>query len=166
MVSKTRRRQIKRSNQENSFEQVDETPNVSSNRKTSSLNNEQTGVTLSNVEIDAMIKNAVERELLKYGIDRNSNNLRTEVAQSSSRVNNQMIDDDGQSNVYSNRVTHFIANNGNNDQNWSREHNCPDPAALAKQTQPGPDTVNCHKKFLDIMKLKLICSIHGKQSLK
>ena len=109
MVSKTRRRQIKRSNQENSFEQVDETPNVSSNRKTSSQNNEQTGVTLSNIEIDAMIKNAVERELLKYGIDRNQNNLRTEVAQSSSRVNNQMIDDDGQSNVYSNRATHFIA---------------------------------------------------------
>ena len=69
MVSKTRRRQIKRSNQENSFDQVNETPNVSSNRKPSSQNDEQTRVTLSNVEIDAMIKNAVERELLKYGIE-------------------------------------------------------------------------------------------------
>ena len=96
------------------------------------------------VEVEAMIKNAVERELLKYGIDRNLNNSRIEVAQSSSRANNPVIDDVGPSNVYSNRVTHFIANNGNNDQNRSRENNCPDPAALAKQTQPGPDPANCH----------------------
>ena len=80
-----------------------------------------------------MIKNAVERELLKYGIDRNLNNSRTEVVQSSSRVNNLVIDDIGPSNVHSNRATHFIVNNGNNDQNRSRENNCPDPAALAKQ---------------------------------
>ena len=86
----------------------------------------------------------MERELLKYGIDRNLNNSRSEVAQSSSRANNPVIDDVGLSNVYSNRVTHFIANNGNNDQNRSRENNCPDPAALAKQTQPGSDPVNCH----------------------
>ena len=110
---------------------------------------EQIGVTLSNVEIDALIKKAVERELLKHGIERNQNNLRAEVALSNSRVINQLIDDNGPSDVYSNRATHFIVNNGNNDQNWSREHNYPDPAALAKQTQPGPDTVNCHTiKFL------------------
>ena len=104
--------------------------------RTSSQNGEQTRVTLSNVEVDAMIKNAVERELLKYGIDRNQNNSRSEVVQMSSRVNNQLIDDNGPSDVHSNRATHFIVNNGNNDQNWSREYNCPDPAALAKQIQP------------------------------
>ena len=144
MVSKTRRRQIRRSNQESSFDQVSETPNVASNRKPNNQNSEQSKVTLSNVEVEAMIKNAVERELLKYGIDRNLNNSRIEVAQSSSRANNPVIDDVGPSNVYSNRATHFIVSDGNNDRNRSRENNCPDPAALAKQTQPGPDPANCH----------------------
>ena len=88
-----------------------------------------------------MIKNAVERELLKYGIDRNQNNARTEVVQSCSKTNNQLIDDNGQSDVNSSRATHFIVNNGNIDHNRSRKHNYPDPAALAKQKQPGLDTV-------------------------
>ena len=64
MVSKTRRRQIKRSNQESSFDQIDETPVAVSNKKSNKQNNGQTTVTLSNVELENMIKNAVERELL------------------------------------------------------------------------------------------------------
>ena len=73
MVSKTRKRQITRSNQESSFDRVDETPNVvTSDRQ----NNEQATVTLSNVEIKNIFSSAVERELLKYGIDRNLNNSR------------------------------------------------------------------------------------------
>ena len=144
MVSKTRRRQIKRSNQESSFDQVNETPNVVTSRKTNRQNDGQTSVTLSNVEVETMIKNAVERELLKYGIDRNQNISRTEVVNSSFRVNNSMVGDVGPSNVRSGRNTHFIANNGNNDRLRSRENNRPDPAALAPQTQTGSEQVDCH----------------------
>ena len=84
MVSKTRRRQIKRSNQESSFDQIDETPNVVTSKKSNKQNNGQTTVTLSSVEVESMIKNAVERELLRYGIDRNLNNSRSEVVKQTS----------------------------------------------------------------------------------
>ena len=144
MVSKTRRRQIKRSNQESSFDQISETPNVVTSRNTNRQNDGQSSITLSNVEVETMIKNAVERELLKYGIDRNQNNSRTEVLNSSFRVNNLMTDGVGLPNVHSVRNTHFIANNGNNDRLRSRENNGPDPAALAPQTQTGSDQVDCH----------------------
>ena len=87
MVSKTRRRQIKRSNQESSYDQVDETPNVVTSKKSNKQNNGQTTVTLSNVEVESMIKSAVERELLRYGIDRNLNNSRSEVVQANTRTN-------------------------------------------------------------------------------
>ena len=83
MVSKTRRRQIKRSNQESSFDQISETPNVVTSKNTNRQNDGQSSITLSNVEVETMIKNAVERELLKYGIDRSQNNSRTEVLNSS-----------------------------------------------------------------------------------
>ena len=148
MVSKTRRRQIKRCNQENSFDQLNETPNVASNRRTSSQNSEQARVTLSNVEVETMIRNAVEKEILKYGIDRNQNNSRSEVVQMSSSANNQLNDYNGPSSVHSNRAAHFIFNNGNNGKNWSREYNCPDPAALATQIYPGPDMANCHNNIV------------------
>ena len=91
-----------------------------------------------------MIKSAVEKELIKYGINVNANNVRDDVVQSSSRTNNPLIDNNEQSDVNSSRATHFIVNDGNIDYNRSREHNYPDPAALAKQTKPGLDTVNCH----------------------
>ena len=65
MVSKTRRRQIKRSNQESSFDQINETPNVVTNRKANTRNNEQTSVTLSNTEVEVMIKNAVEERVVE-----------------------------------------------------------------------------------------------------
>ena len=91
-----------------------------------------------------MIKNAVERELLRYGIDRNQNNSRTEVLNSSFRANNLITSDVGPPNINSVRNTHFIANNGNNDRLRSREHNGSDPAALAPQTQTGPDYADCH----------------------
>ena len=144
MVSKTRRRQIKRSNQESSFDQINETPNVITSKRVNTRNNEQTSVTLSNSELENMIKNAVERELMKHGIEKNLNNSRSEVAQTNIRTNNPDIDDVGPSNVFSGRDTHFIANNGNNDQNRSRENNRPRPAALAKQTQPGLELADCH----------------------
>ena len=57
-----------------------------------------------------------------------------------SRTNNPLIDNNEQCDVNSSRATHFIVNNGNIDHNRSREHKYPDPAALAKQTQPGLDT--------------------------
>ena len=147
MVSKTRRRQIKRSNQESSFDQVDETPVAVSNKKSNKQNNGQTTVTLSNVELENMIKNAVERELLRHGVDRNLNNSRNEVLNSSFRANNLITGDVGPPNVHSVRNTHFIANNGNNDRLRSREYNGPDPAALAPQTQTGPDHADCHINF-------------------
>ena len=144
MVSKTRRRQIKRSNQESSFDQVDETPVAVSNKKSNKQNNDQTTVTLSSVELENMIKNAVERELLRHGVDRNLNNSRSEAVQANIRTNNPIIGDVGPSNNFSNRDTHFIASHGNNDRLRSREHIGTDPAALAPQTRTGPDYADCH----------------------
>ena len=55
---------------------------------------ENTVLTLSEVEIDVMIKNAVERELIKYGIDKRSNDARIEAVHSSSKTNYLLIGDD------------------------------------------------------------------------
>ena len=44
----------------------------------------------------------------------------------------------------SRRNTHFIANQGNHVPNGSREHSCPEPTALAKQTKIGKEQDNCH----------------------
>ena len=144
MVSKTRKRQLRRSNQENSFEQVTETPNVSTNSKNVSQNVKQIGPALTEIDINTMIKSAVEKELIKYGINVNANNVRDDVVQSSSRTNNQLIDNNEQSDVNSSRATHFIVNDGNIDHNRSREHNCPNLAALAKQNKTRLEQDNCH----------------------
>ena len=77
-------------------------------------------------------------------MDRNLNNSRNEVLNSSFRANNLITGDVGPPNVHSVRNTHFIANNGNNDRLRSREHVGTDPAALAPQTQTGPDHADCH----------------------
>ena len=42
------------------------------------------------------------------------------------------------------RVTHFIVNDGNIGLNRSREHNCPNLAALAKQNKTRLEQDNCH----------------------
>ena len=89
------------------------------------------------VQVDAVIRNALEREQIKFGIESNQNNVRAEVAQSGHKTNNQLIDEKEQSDINGTSATHFIVNNGNNDHNRSREHNCPNPAALAKQTKLG-----------------------------
>ena len=77
---------------------------------------------------------AVEGELIKFGIERNTNNVIRDAVQSSPKANNLSTDNDVQNGVNSCRATHFIVNNGNIDHNRSREHNYnyPDPAALAK----------------------------------
>ena len=146
-MSKTRRRQIRRSNQENSSEQVTETSNASKNGRNVSQNGRKFGPTLSGAEVDAMIRNAVERELIKFGNDRNQNNARTEVAQSGSKINNLLIDNNEQPDFNGSHAPHFIVNNGNNDRNGSREHNYADPAAQARQAKTGLDTVNCHTRL-------------------
>ena len=120
MVSKTRRRQLRRSNLVHSFDQVAETPNVSTNGYITSQNGGKFGPALSEVGRDAMVKNAAERELLKYGIDRSSNNARTEVIQSSSKTKNLLIDDVEQSDVNGSRAAHFVVGEGNIGLNRSR----------------------------------------------
>ena len=148
MVSKTRKRQLRKSNRENSFEQVNETPNVSVSAIKFRQNVTKFGPTLSDAEIDAMIRNAVERELVRFGISNNTNNVRDELIQSSSRVNNLLTNDNDQNSENISRATHFVVSNGNVGLNRSSEHNYPNPAALAKQKKTGLDQVTCHRWIL------------------
>ena len=86
----------------------------------------------------------VEGELIKFGIERNANNVRGDAVQSSPKTNILLTENDVKNGVNSSRATHFFVNNGNIDHNRLREHNYPDPAALAKQIKTGLDQVNCH----------------------
>ena len=131
-------------NRENSLEQTMETPNVSTNVRDTSQNTGNIGSTLQNVDIDTLIRSAVERELARFGINTNVNSAIAESTQSYSRVNNQ-----SESNIRNNvdevgRATHIIANHGNHDPTGSREHSCPRSTVLAKQTKIGPEKDNCH----------------------
>ena len=117
-----------------------------SNKKSNKQNNDQTTVTLSSVELENMIKNAVERELLRHGVDRNLNNSRSEAVQANiknKQPNNRWCWSYLTISVY--RDTHFIASHGNNDRLRSREHIGTDPAALAPQTRTGPDYADCQE---------------------
>ena len=91
-----------------------------------------------------IIKTAVEKELVKCGININANNVRSDTIQSSSKTNNLLVDNGDQNDVNTSRATHFFVNNGNIGRNRSREHNCPNPAALAKQTKTWLELDKCH----------------------
>ena len=52
-----------------------------------------------------------------------------------------------QHNTDDSRATHFIADYGNIGLKRPREHNCPNPTALAKQTKIGLDLDNCHSFY-------------------
>ena len=56
------------------------------------------------------------------------------------------------------RVTHFIVNDGNIGLNGSREHNCPNLAALAKQNKTRLEQDNCHTIIGGSVGLRLLDS--------
>ena len=73
MVSKTRKRQLRRSNLENSSFRINETP-VETARTEDSRQN--VNDVLSNVDINAIIRDAVQKELNKLGVVGNVNRHR------------------------------------------------------------------------------------------
>ena len=101
-------------------------------------------MTLELFELFTLIVLAIEGELIEFGIERNVNNVRGDAVPLSPKTNILSTGDDVVNSVNICRATHFLVNNGNIDHKRSREHNYPDPAALAKQTKTGLDQVNCH----------------------
>ena len=95
----------------------------------------QIGSTLVEFDIKSMIKNAVEKELVKYGININANSVRSNAVQSSSKTNNFLIDNDNRNGVDTSRARYFIVNNSNIGLNRSREYNCPNSGCLSKADQ-------------------------------
>ena len=126
MVSKTRKRQLRRSNLENSSFRVNETPiePVGTDGADQTTNN-----VLSNIDINAIIRETVQKELNKHGIASLTNKTNDGLIQSSSKTNN--VD-----NVNNNRcrVTHEVAGNSKTDLNKSVRNDCPDSSVLAMTT--------------------------------
>ena len=88
-------------------------------------------------------KMLLKRSWIKYGINVNAKNVRSDAVQSSSKTNNCLVDNDDQNDLFSSRATHFFPNNDNKSPNRSREYNWPNPAALAKQNKTGLKHDNC-----------------------
>ena len=118
MVSKTQKRQLRKSVRENSPEETVETPNATINARNTIQNTGNFGLTLSDADIDTLIRNAVEREMIRFDISNNTNNIRNETTQSCSRTNNR-----SETNMRSgvnevSRAAHIIADHGNHESNW------------------------------------------------
>ena len=84
MVSKTRKRQLRRSNLENSSFRINETP-VETARTEDSRQN--VNDVLSNIDINAVIRDAVQKELNKLGVVGNVNIRDDVMTQSGSKTN-------------------------------------------------------------------------------
>ena len=132
MVSKTRRRQLRRSNLENSTPRINETQ--IENVRTGD-NDQTTGNVLSDIDINTMIREAVLKELNKHGVTSLTNRTNDGLTQSSSKTNNG---DNVNNNRY--RVTHEVAGNSKTDLNKSVRNDCPDSSVLARHNPIGSDT--------------------------
>ena len=118
MVSKTRRRQLRKSNLENDSFQVNETP-------IEPVRNANTDDVLADIDINTIIRQAVQNELNKYGIVSQTN----------------------RDHVIDRRVTHEVAGNSKVDLNRSTRNDCPGPSVLAKHDKIGAEKDNCHNQL-------------------
>ena len=105
--------------------------------------------TLANIDINSIIREAVETEINNHGINFNTIKTQSSMKQSNSNTINPLVEINSNG-IDDSRATHFIAENGNNGLNRSREHNCPDPTALAKQTQIALEQDNFHSIRLSL----------------
>ncbi|MEL7079710.1 MAG: hypothetical protein AAGM46_28110, partial [Cyanobacteria bacterium J06582_2] len=94
---------------------------------------------LANVDINTVIREAVQKELNKYGVVSIANRHNDGLTQSSSKTN--CINDE---NVNRCRTTHEVAGNSKVDLNRSTRNDCPGPSVLAKHNKIGAETDNCH----------------------
>ena len=133
MVSKTRKRQLRRSNLENDSFRTNETP-VETARTEDSRQN--VNDVLTNIDINTVIREAVQKELNKLGVVSNVNRQDDVMVQSSSKTN--LPNDE---NAIRCRATHEAAGNSRTDLNRSVRDGCPDSSVLARhnQIEPGVD---------------------------
>ena len=136
MVSKTRKRQLRKSNLENSSFRVNETP-IESIR--TDENDQITNNALSNVDINTIIRETVQKELNKYGVVTLTNKTNDGLMQSSSKTN-----DVENVNVNMCRGTHEVAGNSKTDLNKSVRNGCPDSSVLARHNPIGSEPDNRH----------------------
>ena len=94
---------------------------------------------LANVDINTVIREAVQKELNKYGVVSIANRHNDGLTQSSSKTN--CIDDE---NVNRCRTTHEVAGNSKTDLNRSVRDGCPDSSVLAKHNQIESELDNRH----------------------
>ena len=127
MVSKTRKRQLRRSNLENDSFRINETP-VETARTEDSRQN--VNDVLTNIDINTVIREAVQKELNKLGVVSNVNRQDDVMVQSSSKTNPSNDED-----VIKSRTTHEVAGNSKTDLNRSVRDGCPNSSVLARHTQ-------------------------------
>ena len=94
---------------------------------------------LANVDINTVIREAVQKELNKYGIVSIANRHNDGLTQSSSKTN--CINDE---NVNRCRTTHEVAGNSKTDLNRSVRDGCPDSSVVARHNQIESEIDNCH----------------------
>ena len=136
MVSKTRKRQLRKSNLENSSFRVNETPIEPVRNENVSRN---TNNVLSDIDINAIIRETVQKELNKYGVVGLTNKTNDGLIQSSSKTN-----DVENVNVNMCRGTHEVAGNSKTDLNKSVRNDCPDSSVLARHNPIGSEPDNRH----------------------
>ena len=136
MVSKTRKRQLRRSNLENDSFRINETP-VETARTEDSRQN--VNDVLTNIDINTVIREAVQKELNKLGVVSNVNRQDDVMVQSSSKTNPS-----NDENAIRCRTTHEAAGNSRTDLNRSVRDGCPDSSVLARHNQIEPGADNRH----------------------
>ena len=120
MVSKTKKRQSRRLNQNISFDFNLEEPNVETtlSKRTRENRDAQKNVSPED-EIQSMVKNAVARALNDYGIDLNDQPKQSQTAQSNSKTNRNDDNLNTGQNCNNNRYL-----------NRSRDGNCVEPSNM------------------------------------
>ena len=95
---------------------------------------------LSNIDINTIIRETVQKELNKYGVVGLTNKVNDGLIQSSSKTN-----DVENVNVNMYRGTHEVAGNSKTDLNKSVRNDCPDSSVLARHNPIGsePEANNC-----------------------
>ena len=121
---------------ENSSFRINETP-VETARTEDSRQN--VNDVLSNIDINTVIREAVQKELNKLGVVGNVNKQDDVMIQSSSKTN--YLNDENANRC---RTTHEAAGNSKTDLNRSVRDGCPDSSVLARHAQIEPGTDNRH----------------------
>ena len=136
MVSKTRKRQLRRSNLENDSFRVNETPIEPVRNGNESRN---TYNALSDIDINTIIRETVQKELNKNEVVGLTNKSDGGLIRSNSKPN-----DVETVNVNKYRDTHEVAGNSKTDLNKLVRNGCPDSSVLARPIQTGSEPGNRH----------------------